>query len=290
MRNISSEDMGAIMDFLYLGEANLREESLESFLKIATDLQIKGLTIETQRFSSKPQPTEDQKKINIEVSPTEPKIKFDHIKEEPDIKYDEGDKKDFTFEAIDPIPNDNDALAADIEEQIENMMERSANKIQNGKEKQIHCSICKICGKEARRSVIRRHIRTEHFLFSEICNLCGMKFRSEAGRQKHKTNNPYCKKQEEHEKSMYSLVGKSENLIRNEKHRVGREKMIFQSMCKLCGKEGRLSNIRDHIEVKHLGALSIPCNTCGKTFQWRSAPRMHCRDSVAWSSCFECHK
>ena len=143
--------------------------------------------------------------------------------------------------------------------------------------------------KGARRSVIRRHIRTEHFLFSEICNLCGMKFRSEAGRQKHKTNNPYCKKQEEHEKSMYSLVGKSENLIRNEKHRVGREKMIFQSMCKLCGKEGRLSNIGDHIEVEHLGALSIPCNTCGKNFQWRSAPRMHCRDSVAWSSCFERH-
>ena len=83
MRNISSEDLGAIMDFLYLGEANLREENLESFLKIATDLQIKGLTIETQRFSSKPQPTEDQKKINIEVSPTEPKMKFDHIKENP---------------------------------------------------------------------------------------------------------------------------------------------------------------------------------------------------------------
>ena len=98
------------MDFLYLGEANLREEGLESILKIATDLQIKGLTIETQRFSSKPQPTEDQKKINIEVTPKEPKIKFDHIKEEPDTKYDEGDKKDFTFEAIDPIPNDNDAF------------------------------------------------------------------------------------------------------------------------------------------------------------------------------------
>ena len=56
MRNISSEDMGAIMDFLYLGEANLREEGLESILKIATDLQIKGLTIETQRISSKPHP------------------------------------------------------------------------------------------------------------------------------------------------------------------------------------------------------------------------------------------
>jgi len=56
------------------------------------------------------------------VSPTEPKIKFDHIKEEPDIKCSEGDKKDFTFEAIDPIPNDNVALPADIEEQIENIL------------------------------------------------------------------------------------------------------------------------------------------------------------------------
>ena len=75
------------------------------------------------------------------MSPTEPKIKIGHIKEEPDIKCSEGNKNDFTFEAIDPIPNDNDALPADMEEQIENMMERSANKIQNGKEKQIHCSI-----------------------------------------------------------------------------------------------------------------------------------------------------
>ena len=56
MRNISSENLGAIMDFLYLGEANLGEESLESFLNVASELQIKGLTGRKQHFSSKPQP------------------------------------------------------------------------------------------------------------------------------------------------------------------------------------------------------------------------------------------
>ena len=63
MRNISSENLGAIMDFLYLGEANLGEESLESFLNIASELQIKGLTGENQRrFSSEPKSREDQKR------------------------------------------------------------------------------------------------------------------------------------------------------------------------------------------------------------------------------------
>ena len=63
MRNISSENLGAIMDFLYSGKASVREEGLESFLIIASELQIKGLTGENQgRFSSEPQSREDQKR------------------------------------------------------------------------------------------------------------------------------------------------------------------------------------------------------------------------------------
>ena len=119
MRNISSENLGAIMDFLYLGKANLGEESLESFLNTASELQIKGLAEEKQHFSSKSQPIiEGQRKVNIELPLSEPQIKLGPIKEEPDTKCSDDDKKDFTFEAIDLIPNDNDALLADNVEQI----------------------------------------------------------------------------------------------------------------------------------------------------------------------------
>ena len=42
-------------------------------------------------------------------------------------------------------------------------------------------------------------------------------------------------------------------------------------ICKVCGKEGKGKDIRDHIEAKHLEGLSIPCNLCEKTFRSRQS-------------------
>ena len=44
MRGIKSDDLLAIVDFLYSGEANVYQENLDSFLAIAEELQLKGLT------------------------------------------------------------------------------------------------------------------------------------------------------------------------------------------------------------------------------------------------------
>ena len=43
MRGVKFEDISAIVDFLYCGEANVFQESLDSFLAIAQGLQLKGL-------------------------------------------------------------------------------------------------------------------------------------------------------------------------------------------------------------------------------------------------------
>ena len=43
MRGIKSEDLSAIIDFLYCGEANVFQENLDSFLAIAEELKLKGL-------------------------------------------------------------------------------------------------------------------------------------------------------------------------------------------------------------------------------------------------------
>ena len=43
MRGLKSEDLVAIVDFLYLGEANVFQESLDSFLAMADEFQLKGL-------------------------------------------------------------------------------------------------------------------------------------------------------------------------------------------------------------------------------------------------------
>ena len=61
MRGVKSEDLVAIVDFLYHGEANIYQESIPSFLAIAEELDLKGLTEKG---------TEDQLKESTFESPT----------------------------------------------------------------------------------------------------------------------------------------------------------------------------------------------------------------------------
>ena len=48
MRGLKSEDLSAMIDFLYGGEANVLQENLDSFLALADELQLKGLTGQDQ--------------------------------------------------------------------------------------------------------------------------------------------------------------------------------------------------------------------------------------------------
>ena len=43
MKGLNSENLLAIIDFLYCGEANVKQENLDSFLALAEELQLKGL-------------------------------------------------------------------------------------------------------------------------------------------------------------------------------------------------------------------------------------------------------
>ena len=43
MRGVKSEDLKAIIDFLYMGEATVGKENLEDFLAVAAELKIAGL-------------------------------------------------------------------------------------------------------------------------------------------------------------------------------------------------------------------------------------------------------
>ena len=48
MRGVKFDDLLAIMDFLYRGEANVVQENLDSFLAIAEELQLRGLMGKTE--------------------------------------------------------------------------------------------------------------------------------------------------------------------------------------------------------------------------------------------------
>ena len=52
MRGVKFDDLSAIVDFLYRGEANVYQESLDSFLAISEELQLRCLMKKTaERFA-----------------------------------------------------------------------------------------------------------------------------------------------------------------------------------------------------------------------------------------------
>ena len=67
-----------------------------------------------------------------------------------------------------------------------------------------------------------------------------------------------------------TVMGRGENMVRN-----GAKQMTRAYLCKVCGKEGILTNIRNHIEAMHIEGIMIPCDHCGKTFKTRNGIRAH---------------
>lgn len=53
----SADNMQALLEFMYKGEVHVSQKALESFLKAAESLQVKGLTAEHGRFNQPSNPT-----------------------------------------------------------------------------------------------------------------------------------------------------------------------------------------------------------------------------------------
>jgi len=64
-----------------------------------------------------------------------------------------------------------------------------------------------------------------------------------------------------------SMMKTSENRMKGKEGRA--------RICKVCGKEGPMRDIMNHIEVHHITGVSHPCNICGKSSRSRPALKMH---------------
>ena len=72
------------------------------------------------------------------------------------------------------------------------------------------------------------------------------------------------------EEMVKSMMEKSNNMCQN-----SRNANQKADRCKVCGKEGKGSNIKDHIEANHIEGIFLPCNLCGKTFRSRKGLGNH---------------
>ena len=181
MRGIKYEDLVAIVDFLYLGEANVFQENLDSFLAVAGELKLKGLSSENKedtRIKNQEQPT-NNKQIQ-EARKTLNQACSSPSKESQPV-FDQLDEKN-TVAIV------NTAVSVELEnldEQINSMIDITDRVDPHTKRK---LAICNICGHEEPRAFVVRHIEAKHITgVSHPCDICGKTARSRNALTKHKS-------------------------------------------------------------------------------------------------------
>ena len=186
MWGVKSEDLSAIVDFLYCGEANIDQENLDSFLSIAEDLKLRGLMGQHNGGNES-----KENVFSTETTQVKPNVKKETG---PNIsKVDRFDSEEMTFsnrianEQRVAIPNNTSKELEVLDEQVKSMMEKTQKNTTDGTKK---AYLCKVCGKEGHNINIRDHIEVNHLENVLLpCNNCKKTFKSRGSLRKHKCEN-----------------------------------------------------------------------------------------------------
>ena len=188
LKGFQSKDFASILDFLYFGEVNVYQEDLDSFLVIAEEIKLKGLTgqILSDVLDEQEKPGHsEQALMSKDLFP---------------ISTAAGNRESITPYALDQLSKElvvqgqsgTDLQALD--EKVKSMMEKGQKMISNGKQTangtpmQKTSSICKVCGKEGRWNQIRDHIESNHLEGVSIpCDHCGKTLSTRLSLCKHKS-------------------------------------------------------------------------------------------------------
>ena len=177
MRGLKSQDLLAITDFLYFGETNILQENLDSFLALAEELRLKGLT---GTNVEEPQGEVEQTLRNTPIMKTETAKQSKTVSSlqcQTPIKFD-------TQVAV-----ENSSISGslqNLDEQIKSMMTMTDVKAPNGNGRE-YLATCNICGKQSVSKNMPNHIEAKHITgASHACNICGQTSRSRDGLRIHK--------------------------------------------------------------------------------------------------------
>ena len=135
LKGMKSEELVAMLDFLYYGEANVYQDNLDSFLAIAEEFQLKGLT---------------GKMDEEEIKEENPKPKVFHPTQKQYQPKQTGPNDIFKkYDNVVAIPENFSGDFKELDEKVNSMMEKSENLLPNGQRK---AHTCKVCGKQGGRS------------------------------------------------------------------------------------------------------------------------------------------
>ena len=193
MKGIKSDNLLAMIEFFYKGEADVSQENLEGFLALADEMKLKGLQRPEESTETLNQPQNSQPQMQT----FEPDLFVrQHSKKKQDRKKSETqESRIHEFNTALAMTNSGSVEVTDVQllgDQIKSMMERGENRIPvkkgNGKVKEEFTWICKVCGKEGRYSHLQRHIEAMHITgFNHTCDICGNKSRTKKSLHDHKS-------------------------------------------------------------------------------------------------------
>ena len=185
MRGVKYNELVALIDFIYRGEANIFQESLDEFLAIAEEMQLRGLTgggEETQDIGTE--------KLATKTSPPPVKSLVKNYRKNTNKSMDINEGifhiglEDTSTTGTVAISNVVSFGGLDkLDDQIKSLMVTGVTKLGLG-----FTRICTLCQKEGRPQTIMDHIEANHIDgVCHSCNLCEKTFRLRNSLRKHIT-------------------------------------------------------------------------------------------------------
>ena len=182
MRGVKAEELVAMVNFFYYGEANVTQECLDVFLGLAEELKLKGLT-----GSSVESSTEESRNKATAVSEKNYEESKRHSDTTPQTAK-PSSLQNLSVKTESPPVALVSVEAHHLEEQIKSMMIMTENEVTVGKYKQ-KAYACNVCGKEGHSTNIKAHIEAKHIEsnITHSCYICGKISKSRFSLRKHKT-------------------------------------------------------------------------------------------------------
>jgi len=249
LKGVKYADLVSVLNFMYHGEVNVAQEELNSFLAVAEDLKVKGLTQGNNSSDSKsshtaPPPRPDPPKARL-PDPTPPPVKRPRPGPSPSQQP----------RQIAPI-----SQPAYSQEQDDDIQE-----------------VAPIVKSEPASHVAAE---AQYQQGQGIVADPNMEYGEEYGEYEGYEEGDY-------DTSMMdpNMAGADGNkdieaLVQSYMKKTVDSDCSYVWQCIECGKTSRVStNLKDHIEANHLGNLQIECSMCAKMFKSRGSLRAHVRSS-----------
>ena len=180
LRGVKANELVAMIEFLYFGEAYVYQENLDDLLVLAEEFQLKGLTGSSNQHTkgkdNKTKATKRNKNYGTKENDEE------RTAPAPTHEYNREIKTEPSSVAL--VSTE----AHQLDEQIKSMMTTTANEITIGQQTR-KAYACTVCGKEAQRINIMNHIEAKHIdnNISHPCDICGKIYKTREILRKHKT-------------------------------------------------------------------------------------------------------